>query len=256
MLTAQIAAQLYTLRDQCRTAEDLAKTCAKVKAIGYGAVQVSGVGPIPPSEIRRIVSAHGLVICATHEPGKTICESPQAVIDRLGAMGCTATAYPFPHVPLTTLDEVKSLAEQLDRSGDALRRAGMLLCYHNHAHEFVRVEGKTVLQWLFELTDPRNLQGEPDTFWLQSGGGDPAEWCARLHGRLPLLHLKDYRIGADFTPVVAEVGNGNLNWPEICAAAKTSGTRWYIVEQDTCPGDPFDSLAQSWAYLLRHLAER
>ena len=42
----------------------------------------------------------------------------------------------------------------------------------------------------------------------------------------------------------------------ICRAAETAGCRWFIVEQDTCPGDPIDSLRQSFAYLTSHIAER
>jgi sugar phosphate isomerase/epimerase len=252
----QIAAQLFTLREHCKTAADLAVTLKKVAAIGYKAVQVSGVGPIPPEEIRRMAADNGLVICATHEGGKQICESPQAVIDRLGALGCTATAYPFPHLPFGNLDEVKGISAQLDRAGDALRRAGITLCYHNHAHEFRKFAGKTVLQWFYDLTDPRNLQGEPDTYWVQTGGESPEEWCVRLHNRLPLLHMKDYGINAENKPIMFEVGNGNLNWPAICRAAEVAGCKWFIVEQDVCPADPFDSLRQSFDYLKKHIAER
>ena len=253
MKIAQLAAQLYTVRDSCRDAAGLAASCARIAAIGYRAVQVSGVGPIPPAEIRQIVADHGLVICATHEPGAMICDEPQAVVDRLGALGCDATAYPWPHVDITTMSSVRALAAKLDASGEILRRAGIQLCYHNHAHEFLRVEGRPVLQWLFDLTDPRWLQAEPDTYWLQCGGVDPATWCARFPGRLPLLHLKDYRIDADYKPTVAEIGSGNLDWRGIGAAADACGTRWFIVEQDTCPGDPFASLAASFAYITRNL---
>ena len=38
MLISQVACQLYTLRDFCKTAADLAATAKKVKAIGYAAV--------------------------------------------------------------------------------------------------------------------------------------------------------------------------------------------------------------------------
>jgi sugar phosphate isomerase/epimerase len=252
----QIAAQLYTLRDHCKTAADLAAALRKVRAIGYPAVQISGVGPIPPEEIKRIADAEGLKICATHEGGAAICDTPQAVVERLGKLGCADTAYPFPHVPINTLDDVKRLAAALDRSGDVLRRAGMRLSYHNHAHEFRKVAGKTVLQWLYDLTDVKNLLGEPDTYWVQSGGGDPVEWCQRLHGRLPLLHLKDFKIGDDNKPIMCEIGNGTLNWPAIVRAAEISNCPWFIVEQDVCPGDPFDSLAQSWTYLTTRITER
>lgn len=256
MKTDRIAAQLFTLRDFCKTAADLATTLKKVRAIGYRGVQVSGVGPIPPEEIKRLADGEGLVICATHEAAAGICDNPQAVVDRLGKLGCKDTAYPHPHVPLATFDDVKRLAESLDRSGDVLRRAGMRLSYHNHAHEFRRIAGKPILQWFYELCDRRNLLGEPDTYWVQTGGGDSVEWCQRLHGRLPLLHLKDYMIGDDNKPIMCEIGNGNLNWHAIVRAAEISGCEWYIVEQDRCPADPFDSLTQSWKYLTTHIAEK
>ena len=55
---------------------------------------------------------------------------------------------------------------------------------------------------------------------------------------------------ADFIDI-AEIGEGVLNWPEIIAACRSIGVKWYIVEQDTCPGDPVDSLAISHRNMLR-----
>jgi sugar phosphate isomerase/epimerase len=52
---------------------------------------------------------------------------------------------------------------------------------------------------------------------------------------------------------MCEIGAGNLDWPRIVAAAERSGCRWYIVEQDTCLGDPVDSLAQSYRYLASEI---
>jgi sugar phosphate isomerase/epimerase len=45
--------------------------------------------------------------------------------------------------------------------------------------------------------------------------------------------------------IMAEVGEGNLNWPAILDACKTAGVEWYLVEQDVCQRDPFESLAIS-----------
>jgi sugar phosphate isomerase/epimerase len=44
-----------------------------------------------------------------------------------------------------------------------------------------------------------------------------------------------------------------LDWPGIFAAAEAVGTQWYLVEQDTCPGDPFESLRTSRENLRRLL---
>ncbi len=72
-------------------------------------------------------------------------------------------------------------------------------------------------------------------------------------GRLPLLHMKDYMVNDENAPQFAEIGVGNLPWPQIIAAAEESGCEWFIVEQDTCPGDPFDSLQISFDYIRANL---
>ena len=46
---------------------------------------------------------------------------------------------------------------------------------------------------------------------------------------------------------------GNLDWDAIVAACRETGVTWYAVEQDDCPGDPFDSLAKSRRFLQKYL---
>ncbi len=58
-------------------------------------------------------------------------------------------------------------------------------------------------------------------------------------------------IKLDRTQYMAEVGEGNLNWPAIIDACKKAGVKWAIVEEDTCYRDPFESLEIS----LRHMKE-
>ena len=251
----QIAAQLFTLRDHLKTPADIAASLKKVRAIGYEAVQVSGMGPIDEAELVRILAGEGLTSCATHEPGKDILDDTGKVIERLQKLGCRYTAYPFPAgIDFTNAEHIETLAKKLDAAGAAMAKAGQVLAYHNHANEFARYDGGTVLAYLYAATDPRHLQGEIDTYWIQAGGGDPADWCRKLKGRLPLLHLKDYGCAADGKPFFAEIGNGNLDWPDILAAAEASGCEWFIVEQDVCPGDPFESLAISYRYLQKNFA--
>ena len=84
---------------------------------------------------------------------------------------------------------------------------------------------------------------------VQAGGGDILAWIKRLSGRLPFIHLKDYGIGPDLQPGFRELGRGNLDLPAIVDAATTAGCEWFIVEQDICPADPFDSLRVSYEYL-------
>ncbi|HZZ57045.1 MAG TPA: sugar phosphate isomerase/epimerase [Opitutaceae bacterium] len=255
MTISQVAATLYTVRASCQTAADLAATVRKLREIGYAAVQLSGLGPIPVEEVARIVAGEGLTVCATHEPAADILDRPQQAIDRLKQLNCSLTAYPYPQgVDFTDARSVASLAARLDAAGAQFRAAGLTLGYHNHGLEFIRFQGATVLDYLFGHTDPKNLVAELDTYWVQFGGGDCVEWCRRLPGRLPFIHLKDYAMTAAHKPVDCEIGQGNLPFRRIIDAAERSGCRWFIVEQDTCPADPFESLRSSYNAIKSNLA--
>lgn len=255
MKLSQVAAQLYTVRDFCQTAPALAATAAKLRQIGYSAVQISAVGPIPESEIVAIMRGEGLVICATHEPSPVILDEPAKAIDRLHRLGCKLTAYPYPAgVDFTDAAHVNTLVRKLDAAGAQFRAAGLQLGYHNHAIEFVKFQGAPVLDYIYAQTDPRNLVGELDTFWIHYGGGDVVEWTRKLRGRLPFIHLKDYGFTKENKHAYCEIGAGTLPFARIIAEAEAGGCEWFIVEQDTCPGDPFDSLRQSFDYIKANLA--
>lgn len=250
MKIEQVAAQMYTVRNYLKTPADISSSLQKIKAIGYPAVQASGLGPIEDDDLARRVQDAGLKLCATHEPARQILDDPQAVVARLRRLGCTYTAYPHPAgITFKSLDDVRALARRLNEAGRVLHEAGMVLAYHNHQIEFQRIGGRTILETLFAETNPRYLQGEIDTYWVQYGGQNPAAWCRKLRGRLPLLHLKDFGITPDKQITFCEVGQGNLDWPEIIAEAEASGCRWFIVEQDSTPGDPFESLSRSFDYI-------
>jgi sugar phosphate isomerase/epimerase len=251
----QLAIQFYTLRDHCKTAHDLMATCKKVYDIGYRTIQLSGIGPIPDSELRKIIAESGLSAPCSHENLDDIRKNPQKVIDRMKLLGVTHTAYAYPAgVDFNDMASVDALCADLDRAGALLREAGLTLSYHNHDIEFYRLaNGKILLEYIFEKTSPQNLQAEIDTYWVQAGGGCPIFWSGRYKGRAPMIHLKDCRfLMPERKLTYCEIGSGTLPWHSILPAAKEAGTQYYIVEQDTCPGDPFDSIKKSYDYLSRN----
>jgi len=125
--------------------------------------------------------------------------------------------------------------------------AGLGLGYHNHSFELQRFGAETGLATL--LRTAPELVAEIDTYWLQYGGASPAAWIRRLAGRVPLVHVKDMDV-AEGRPVMAEVGEGNLEWPDLLAACRESGTRWLVVEQDECRRDELESVAISHRNLV------
>ena len=250
MKTEQIAVQLYTLRDFTKNPDEFAATMKRVRDIGYHAVELAGTAGLDPADAAKIVRNAGLKICSSHESTEMILNQPQQVVDRLCEFGITHAVYAYPAgVEMSDVAQVDKMIADLDAAGAVLRRAGMTLCYHNHALEFFQRNGRTVLDDIFAGSSPEHLQAELDIHWVQAGGGDPAEACRRLAGRLPLLHVKDYTVTAKGERQFAEVGHGNLNIPQILTAAEAAGCKWFIVEQDSCPGDPFECIARSLNYL-------
>jgi sugar phosphate isomerase/epimerase len=270
-----LAAQLYTVRQSTQNAADFAQTARKVRQIGYRAVQLSAHGPIDPKDIRGILDDNGLVCCATHVR-RDVQKDFDAVVDEHRILGCEYPA--IGSMPGAYRQKGREGYAQFAREQSEIarrfRQAGMTWGYHNHSFELEKFDGRTGLQILIDEGDPA-WTFEIDTYWVQHGGGDPAAWIRKVKGRIPLVHFKDMAVGtdrhaaplkqfvgepeADFQkradaakwpkPIMAEIGEGNLNWPAIIAACRESGVRWYIVEQDTCQRDPFESLAISYRNL-------
>jgi sugar phosphate isomerase/epimerase len=254
MKLTQVAAQLYTCRDSIRDAAGLARTLTRLREIGYTAVQASGLGPIPYEEVDRIMADTGMICCATHESPDEILNAPARIVERLRMLRCTLTAYPFPGgIDFSSRSAVDDLIGKLQRAGEVLEAAGQTLCYHNHNHEFRKLDGEVILDLIYNGTSRSAVQGEPDTYWIQYGGGDNIAWCKKLAGRLPMIHLKDYQTTAENKPQWCEIGAGVLEFAGIITAAEEVGCKWFIVEQDSCPGDPVDSLAASFRYIAEHL---
>ena len=244
MAQTQIAAQLYTVRDFIKTPDDIAKSMEKVREAGYEAVQISGMGPIDPTECRKIMDDNGLIVAATHTSYERLRDQTQEAIEEHRILGCEYPAIGgLPQEYRTAGAEGYSrFAAEASEVGKRLAEAGLTFGYHNHSFELEKFGDRTGLQILYQDSDPMYFTGEIDTYWIAHGGGDPAAWIRMLEGRMFLAHFKDMRMKGG-QQQYAEVGEGNLNWPNILEACRTSGVAWYIVEQDDCYDlDPFESL--------------
>ena len=120
------------------------------------------------------------------------------------------------------------------------------------------MEGTTGFQVLVDNTDKKLVGLELDVFWVSVAGHDPVEILQKLTGRVPLVHLKDKASGTavmykESVPRTAfqEVGHGVLDWPKVLRAAEAAEVEHYFVEQDQTPGDPLESLRQSFGYLSK-----
>ena len=248
----KIAVTLFNLRDYCKTYEDLDKTLGRVKSIGYEAIQISGIGPIPPEQVKELLDKHQLYVCATHEGYQPCIDDIDAIIAKLKLWECEFTAVGSVPGSLFTREGVDEAAAQLEKIGAAFRAEGIKFGYHNHHHEFLKITDKTWLTELYERTTPENLYAELDLHWVARGGGNPEAWIRALDGRIDVIHFKDFAFEGG-EPRFCEIGEGNLDWPGILKACEDTGVRWYSIEQDQPFGDKdiFESIKISFDNLKK-----
>jgi sugar phosphate isomerase/epimerase len=243
-----IAAQLYTVRDQLQDPSRLGGVLGRLREIGYRAVEVAGLGPNTVRRFGEELTRSGLVACAAHVSLERMKTDLTASAAECKEWGCGYVVIGSLPIDYRSGQGIRRFAAEADELAGGLQRFGLKLAYHNHSFELERWDGQTALEALFAATPSETLEAELDTYWLQYGGANPASWIRRLKGRVPLVHLKDMAVlGGD--PVMAEVGEGNLDWVEVLNACREAATEWLIVEQDECRRDPMESLAMSYSNL-------
>lgn len=270
----KIALQVYSVREQMQ--EDFYGTLKKVKEFGYSGVEFAGLYGNDPLEVKKMCEEIGLVPVSAHVPFDELMGNMEETIDCYAKLGVKFVVIPYlteeyrPGQPgfQKVIDGAKVL-------GEALNKKGIVLGYHNHDFEFVKIDGEYALDILYKEVGPELLQTELDTCWVNIGGENPAEYVKKYAGRTPIVHLKDFAggksenmyalIGIDedekkesanafeFRPV----GKGVQNFPAIVEAADAGGAEWYVVEQDepSMGLDRLECAEASIKYLLSEIAK-
>lgn len=246
----RIGAQYYTLRETCKTVEDFEMTCRKVSEIGYKIVQISGT-PLKAADMKPILDKYDLKVVVTHRGYDNFKNNLEEIMDYNKTLGCDICGLGC--MPGTARESVEGLAQFIKDANDIakkLRAEGMYFGYHNHAFEFKKLDGKCIMDRLIEETDAEGVKFIVDTYWLQVGGKNPADFIKMLGKRAMAVHFKDYVVAEDSRGgEMAEIGQGNLDWDGIIEACEVAGVKWALVEQDICKRDPFESMKMSYDYL-------
>ena len=245
----KIGVQLYTVRKFMETAEDIKVTFDKLKKLGYDQAQTAGM-TIPYADFADLAKEAGIEIVGTHDSVTWYCESTDEAMDSLDILGTKnmGTGGFFPK----DFAEFDEYIPKINALAKKIAKRGFKFTYHNHGHEFRKYNGVRIMDRLFDEFDKDNVSFCLDTSWVQFGGGDVRHWIDKLKGRIDILHLKDMAKGEHNSTnpqFYTEIGNGNLYWEGIIESALNSGVKYFVVEQDTTPGDPFDSLKMSADYL-------
>lgn len=137
---------------------------------------------------------------------------------------------------LPEYERTDSVVERVDTVIEPFADYDWPVHYHNHDHEFSRVDGEYAIDRLLEAL-PR-LGFEVDVGWVAVGGEDPVAYIDRYADRIEMVHLKDMAVDArEFR----EIGHGTVDLHGCAAAARDADAEWLIYEHDE-PANPAESI--------------
>ncbi|WP_454295718.1 sugar phosphate isomerase/epimerase family protein [Salana multivorans] len=258
--------QLYSLAEQF--AQDMPGSLEKLAAIGLRHVEAFDF--VGQAEIRAALDASGLASPTGHAPllsdelwtpdGAIPTPAPEVVFEAAATIGMQTVIDPFVDpARWLTADGVADIAERLNRAADVAATFGLSVGYHNHAQEFIAsFDGASAYQRFVELTEDRVLL-ELNLFWALTGGQDVPDLVASLGDRLVAVHVKDGIVPTSnpWAPGAPAFGSDSLDQrragegevPLADALAAGTAVEYAVIEYDRAPGDVFDDIAASYAFL-------
>jgi len=240
----KIALQLYTLRESCE--KDFIGTLEAVAELGYRGIEFAGYYDMPAAELKIHLDRLKLTAVSSHTPLEVLEHKLDEAIAYNKAIGNMNIVCPWSN--WQTEEEFDYIVQVLKVAARIIKKAGMNLYYHNHAHEFVEMNGKYALDILFEETKDEGMLMELDTYWVTMAGLDPVAYMEANADRCKLFHLKDM-VEEDGKKVPAAIGEGTMPIKGILEKAAQLEIPWIIVENDFPKPNGIDNIAKSMVYL-------
>ena len=218
----KVGIQSFTIRDYCKTIEDIDKTLAELASWGVKDIQISGIGKVDWNELAETVKKYDMTVCVTHTPFERMMKETDAVIDEHINLGCDCLGIgAMPGEYERTEEGIDKFIADLIPVAKRMRKRGVHLAYHNHDFDLKLYGDKSILDRMLEL-DSDLLWFVPDVAWLQIAGENPAEYLKKMQGRVKVLHFKDYNPveGQEHPWAFTELGKGVVDLPACYETAK------------------------------------
>lgn len=236
----RIALQLYTVREAC--AADLGGTLEAVAALGFDGVELHDLHGRDAATVRSLLELHGLVACARHASLDLLEQDAASLVAENEVLGTDRLVVAWVAPPRSAVEADETFA-RIRAVAERVAGLGARLGFHNHDGELARLDdGRSLLDRLLDLVDAP-LFLELDLGWVWYAGADPIGMLERAGARAPLVHVKDMR--KDGGPVFVPLGDGEVDYRLLGAAAGRAGVEWLIVEQDEIDGPALAAVGRS-----------
>jgi sugar phosphate isomerase/epimerase len=252
LASPRISVQLYSVRDDC--AKDFDAALAQVAKMGFVGVEFAGYHKYSgkPKELRKALDDLNLIAAGTHiGTGSFRGDELQKTIEFHQIIGCKYLCVAGDR-DFTNPQRSKALAETFNQTAAALKPHGMYCGYHNHTHEFTKVDGTTYWH-LFAQRTSQDVVLQQDCGWSAAAGYNPAELIKLFPGRTKITHFKPTVLKGD-TGKKPILGEDSVDWKAVLAACREfGGTEWTTIEQEVyLPGNtPMECTEMSLAGLKK-----
>ena len=202
----------------------------KLAAMGYTGVELCCFGgfeslKMTAKELKAHMDRLGLKLVGNHFTREMFQGSHEEAFAYIAEAGGKYAIYNIWGSYDTTAD-VEDKAAYLNSLAPIAAKAGITLLYHNHAAEFVQMDGKLVIDRLDEALDP-SIGFEHDVFFARQQGCDVYEYL-RTHGhRVKTVHLKQISESGENV----DLPDGIISMAEVIRSAPYATD--YIVEQSS-----------------------
>jgi len=230
-----IALQLYSVRKDC--GKDFDKTVKAVAEMGYAGVEFAGYGKYgkDPKGLKKLLDDCGLKVAGSHTKINLKGDGLEKLIDFHKTIGNKYLI--IPGMRHKGIEGWKKAAKDLSEIAEKLKEHDMYTGYHAHGHDFKKIDGTTTWEAFFDAGS-KDLVMQMDTGNCLGGGGDPYALIKKYPGQSKTVHLKDH-----FKGKKGVLGEGTVKWKEVLTMCETiGGTEWYIIEQESYPTTPLETV--------------
>jgi sugar phosphate isomerase/epimerase len=270
-LSQLLSIQLYSIRDDMK--KDPLNSLKQVAAMGYKNVEhanyVNGkFYGYEPKAFKKILDDLGLKMPSGHTvmrkdhwdaAKKDFTDAWKQTVEDAAILEQQIVISPSLEESLRqNYDDMKRYMDVFNKSGELCKKSGMRFGYHNHAFEFSQeLNGQKIFDIILQNTDPALVVQQLDMGNMYNAGAKALDIMKKYPRRFESMHVKDEikttSTNAGHEPYESAVlGTGVIPVKEIIDLGKKSGTKHFVIEQESYQGKtPMESIEQDYKIMKK-----